>query len=117
MFYEQVETGISSLSYIKLNRLDNDVKTKSILRTCTNDETKGKPRKKVSHPGIEPAYITKTQCAWSGTVQSRNLSATEPSISPSVITCTVQVTRTSWLRQNNNDNFCKITKICLLETK
>ena len=33
------------------------------------------------------------------------------------ITCTVQVTQTSWLRQNNNENFCKITKICLLETK
>ena len=73
--------------------------------------------KKVSHPGIEPACITKAQCAWSGTVQRRNLSATEPPISPSVITCTVQVTRTSWLRQNNNENFCKITKICFLETK
>ena len=33
------------------------------------------------------------------------------------ITCTVQVNRTSWLRRNNNENFCKITKICLLETK
>ena len=52
----------------------------------------------------------KTQCAWSGTVQCRNLSTTELSISPSV-------NRTSWLRQNNNENFCKITKICLLETK
>ena len=35
----------------------------------------------------------------------------------SVITCTVQVDRTSWLRQNNDEKFCKITKICLLETK
>ena len=35
----------------------------------------------------------------------------------SVITCTVQVKRTSWLRQNNDEKFCKITKICLLETK
>ena len=35
----------------------------------------------------------------------------------SVITCTVQVNRTSWLRQNNDEKFCKITKICLLETK
>ena len=59
----------------------------------------------------------KAQCAWSGTVHCRNLSATEPSISPSVITCTVQVNRTSWLRRNNNENFCEVTKICLLETK
>ena len=75
--------------------------------------------KKVSHRCIErePACITKTQCAWSGTVHCRNLSATEPSISSSVITCTVQVNRTSWLRRKNNENFCKITKICLLETK
>ena len=34
-----------------------------------------------------------------------------------VITCTVQVNQTSWLRQNNDEKFCKITKICLLETK
>ena len=26
------------------------------------------------------------------------------------ITCTVQVNRTSWLRQNNDEKFCKITK-------
>ena len=42
MFYEHVDTRISSLSYIKLERLDNDIKTKSISKTCTNDETKGK---------------------------------------------------------------------------
>ena len=35
----------------------------------------------------------------------------------SVITCTVQVNWTSWLRENNDEKFCKITKICLLETK
>ena len=46
MFYEHVDTRLSSLSYIKLKRLDNDIKTKSFSRTCTDDETKGKPRKK-----------------------------------------------------------------------
>ena len=46
MFYAHVDTRISSLSYIKLKRLDNDIKTKTISKTCTNDETKGKPRKK-----------------------------------------------------------------------
>ena len=70
---------------------------------------------KVSHPGIEPACITKTQCTWSGTVQCRNLSATKPSISSSVITCTIQVTRTSRLRRNNNEHFCKITKYFFLK--
>ena len=35
----------------------------------------------------------------------------------SVTTCTVQVTRVSWLRQNSDEKFGKITKICLLETK
>ena len=117
MFYAHVDTRISSLSYIKLKRLDNDIKTKTISKTCTNDETKGKPRKKVSHRCIErePACITKTQCAWSGTVYCRNLSATEPSISTSVITCTVQINRTSWLRRKNNENFCKITKYAFLK--
>ena len=78
--------------------------------------------KKVPHRCIEPAMacISKTQkkkCAWSGTVHCRNLSAIELSLTPSVITCTVQVNRASWLRRNNNENFCKITKMCLLETK
>ena len=101
--------------YIELKRLDNDTKTKSISKTCTNDETKGKPRKKVPHRCIEPAHITKTQSAWCGTVHCRNLSATEPSISPSVITCTVQVNRTSWLRRNNNENFVKLQKYAFLK--
>ena len=69
----------------------------------------------VSHPGIEPACITKTQCAWSGTVQRRNHPATEPSISPSVITCTVQVTRTSWLRQTTTRIFVKLQKYVFLK--
>ena len=120
MFYEHVDTRISSLSSIELKRLDSDIKTKSILKTFTNDETKRKPRKKSStsvYRTRNGMHLTKTQCAWSGTFHCRNLSATEQSISPSVITCTVQVKWTSWLRRNNNENFCKITKICLLETK
>ena len=54
VFYEHVDTRISSLSYINLKRLDNDIKAKSISKTCTNYETKGKPRKIMPHPGIEP---------------------------------------------------------------
>ena len=49
-------------AYIELKRLDNDIKTKSISKTCTNDETKRKPRKKVPHRCIKPACITKNQC-------------------------------------------------------
>ena len=119
MFYEHVETRISSLSYIKLKRLDNDIKTKSISRTCTNDETKGKQEKK----NATAVYRTRNGMHNKNSMcMERNgplpkHSATEPSISPSVITCTVQVNRKSWLRRNNNGNFCKITKICLLETK
>ena len=30
----------------RIKRFDNDIKTKSISKTCTNDETKGKLRKK-----------------------------------------------------------------------
>ena len=56
--------------------------------------------KKVPHRGIEPACITKSQCAQSGTVQLKTHSATKLSISRSVITCTVQVNPTSLLRQN-----------------
>ena len=67
-----------------------------------------KTKKKVSYCGIEPACITKTLCAWSGTVQRQTHWATLSSVSRSVITCTVQVNRTSWLRQNKDEKFCKI---------
>ena len=71
---------MASLSYIKLKRLDNDIKTKSISKTCTNYETKGKPRKK-SHIPVSNPNLTKARCAWSDTVQRRCHSATLPSIS------------------------------------
>ena len=44
----------------ELKRFDNDIKTKSISKTCTNDENKGK-RKKVPHRCIEPAMACITQ--------------------------------------------------------
>ena len=64
-----MDTGISSLSYIKLKRLDNDIKTKSMSKTCTNDETKGKPRKKMVHPGIEPELCEKQNLGVHGAEQ------------------------------------------------
>ena len=69
VFYEHVDTRISSLSYIKLKRLDNDIKTKSISKTCTNYETKGKPRKKMPHPGIEPELCEKQKLGVHGAEQ------------------------------------------------
>ena len=57
-----MDTRISSLSYIKLKHLVNVIKTKSISKTCTNYETKGKPRKKLPHPGIEPEFNKTSVC-------------------------------------------------------
>ena len=85
-----------------------------LVQIMTRKENKGE---KVPHRGIEPACITNTQFAGSGTGKRQTHSATISSISRSVITCTVQMNRASWLRQNNDEKFCKITKICLLETK
>ena len=107
---------ISSLSYIKLKRLDNDIKTKSISKTCTNYETKGKPRKKKPHPGIEPEFNKSSVCMERNSSTPIPLGHIAVDIR-SVISCTVQVNRKCWLRQNNDEKFCKITKICLLETK
>ena len=92
------------------------LKQKAFKKTCTNYETKGKPRKKMPHPGIEPEFNKTSVC------MERNSSTPIPLghiavVIRCVITCTVQVNRTSWLRQNNDEKFCKITKICLLETK
>ena len=72
--------------------------------------------KKKPHPGIEPEFNKNSVC------MERNSSTPIPLDHiavdiRSVITCTVQVNHTSWLRQTNDEKFCKITKICLLETK
>ena len=92
------------------------LKQKAFQKLAQNYETKGKPRKKMLHPGIEPEFNKSSVC------MKRNSSTPIPlghiAVDVrSVITCTVQVNRTSWLRQNNGEKFCKITKICLLETK
>ena len=73
-------------------------------------------QEKKPHPDIEPDFNKNSVC------MERNSSTPIPLghiaiDNRSVITCTVQVNRTSWLRQNNDEKFCKITKICLLETK
>ena len=73
-------------------------------------------QEKKPHPGIEPEFNKNSVC------MERNSSTPIPLGHivvdiRSVITCTVQVNRTSWLRQNNDEKFCKITKMCLLETK
>ena len=73
-------------------------------------------QEKKTHPGIEPEFNKNSVCM-------ERISSTPIPLGHiavdirSVITCTVQVDRTSWLRQNNDKKFCKITKICLLETK
>ena len=85
MFYEHVDTRISSLSNIKLNQ------------------------EKIPNHGIEPA-LSKTHCARRGTVQYRTHSATEPSISRSVIAWTVDVNRTSWWRETTKRNFVNLQK-------
>ena len=86
----------------------------SISKTCTNYETKGKSRK--PHPGIEPEFNKTSVCMERNSSTPTPLGHIAVDIR-SVITCTVQGNRTSWLRQNNDEKFCKITKICLLETK
>ena len=72
--------------------------------------------KKIPHPGIEPEFDKTSVCMERNSSTPIPLGHIAVDIR-SVITCTVQVNRTSWLRQKNDEKFCKITKICLLETK
>ena len=110
-----VDTRISSLSYIKLKRLDNDIKQKAFQKLAQIMKLKENQEKK-PHPGIEPEFNKISVCMERNSSTPIPLSHITVDIR-SVITCTVQVDRTSWLRQNNDEKFCKITKICLLETK
>ena len=73
-------------------------------------------QEKKPHPGIEPEFNNTSVCMERNSSTPIPLGHIAVDIR-SVITCTVQVNRTSWLRQNNDEKFCKITKICLLETK
>ena len=73
-------------------------------------------QEKKPHPGIEPEFNKNSVCMERNSSTPIPLGHIAVDIS-SVITCTVQVNQTSRLRQNNDEKFCKITKICLLETK
>ena len=73
-------------------------------------------QEKMPYPVIEPEFNKNSVCMERNSSTPIPLGHIDVDIR-SVITCTVQVNRTSWLRQNNDEKFCKITKICLLETK
>ena len=73
-------------------------------------------QEKKPQPGIEPEFNKSSVCIERNSYTPIPLGHIAVDIR-SVITCTVQVNWTSWLRQNNDEKFCKITKICLLETK
>ena len=73
-------------------------------------------QEKKPHPGIEPEFNKNSVCMERNSSTPIPLGHIAVDIR-SVITRIVQVNRTSWLRQNNDEKFCKITKICLLETK
>ena len=86
-------------------------KLAQIMKLKENQE-KEKP-----HPGIEPEFNKSSVCMERNSSTPKPLGHIAVDIR-SVITCTVQVNRSrSWLCQNNDEKFCKITKICLLETK
>ena len=108
-------TCISLLSYIKSKRLDNDIKNKKHFKNLHKLWNLRKTKKKC-HIGVSNPNNLNSVC------MERNSSTPIPLGHSAVdirsgITCTVQVNRTSWLRQNNDEKFGKITKICLLETK
>ena len=80
-------------------------------------EIKENKEKKVSHPGIEPACHNKNSVC-----MGRNRPTPKPLGYRAIdITERYQLYSTrdpdKLIRQNNNENFCKITTICLLETK
>ena len=109
-----MDTRFSTLSYIKLKRLDNDIKTKSITKTCTNYETIGKPRKK-SHIPVSNPNLTKSRCAWSGTVQRRYHSATMPSISEVLFLVQYKWTGQVGCVKTTTRNFVKLQKYAFLK--
>ena len=75
-----------------------------------------KNQEKKPHPGVESEFNKNSVCMVRNSSTPLPLGHIAVDIR-SVITCTVQVNRRSWSRQNNGEKFCKITKICLLETK
>ena len=92
------------------------LKQKAIQKLTQIMKLKENQEKKKPHPGIEPEFNKNSVCIERNSSTPIPLGHIAVDIR-SVITCTVQVNRTSWLRQNNDEKFCKITKICLLETK
>ena len=92
------------------------LKQKAFQKLAQIMKLKENQDKKMPHPGIEPKFNKNSVCMERNSSTPIPLGHIAVDIR-SIITCTVQVNRTSWLRQNNDEKFCKITKICLLETK
>ena len=92
------------------------LKQKAFQKLAQIMKLKENKEKKMPHPGIEPDFNKNSVCMEWNSSTPIPLGHTAVDIR-SVITYTVQVKRTSWLRQNNDEKVCKITKICLLETK
>ena len=98
---------------MKLKCLDNDIKTKSISKTCTNYESKGKPRKKCNIPVSNPNNKNSV-CVQRNGSTPKPLDHSAVDIR-GVITCTVQVNRTSWLHKKTTRIFVKLQKYAFLK--
>ena len=99
--------GYSENVWIMILKQKAFQKLEQIMKLKENQEKK-------THPGIEPEFNKKSIC------MVRNSSTPIPLghiavDTRCVITCTVQVNRTSWLRQTNDKKFCKITKYAFLK--
>ena len=92
------------------------LKQKAFQKIVQIMKLKENQEKKKAQAGIEPEFNKNSVCMERNSSTPIPLGHIAVDIS-SVITCTIQVNRTSWLRPNNDEKFCKITKICLLETK
>ena len=92
------------------------LKQKAFQKLAQIMQLKENQEEKKPHPGIEPEFNKTSVCMERNSSTPIPLGHIAVDIR-SVITCTVQVNRASWLRKTNDEKVCKITKICLLETK
>ena len=96
VFYEHADTRISSLSYIKLECLDNDILTKSIFKNLYKlwNERKTKKKKMLHIPVSNPHLNKSVVCMERNSLTPKPLGHSAVDFK-GVITCTVQGNRTS----------------------
>ena len=117
MFYEHLDTRISSLSYIKLKRLDNDIKTKAFQELVQMMKLKENQEKSVTSLYRTRMHNKNSVCMEQNSPKPKPLGYRAIDITERYSLYSTSEPDKLVASKQQREFFVKFTKICFLETK